>query len=65
MASIAKLGFDIKDVKVLLNSEPHADHGAGWRCSSRHPEPSYGPAKRAQTRSPAEAECATCHIGTL
>jgi metallo-beta-lactamase class B len=30
MASIAKLGFDIKDVKVLLNSEPHADHGGGF-----------------------------------
>jgi metallo-beta-lactamase class B len=29
MASIAQLGFDIKDVKVLLNSEPHADHGGG------------------------------------
>ena len=29
MASIAKLGFDIKDVKVLLNSEPHPDQGAG------------------------------------
>ena len=29
MASIAKLGFDIKDVKVLLNSESHADHGGG------------------------------------
>jgi len=29
MASIAELGFDIKDVKVLLNSEPHADHGGG------------------------------------
>jgi metallo-beta-lactamase class B len=29
MASIAKLGFDITDVKVLLNSEPHADHGGG------------------------------------
>jgi metallo-beta-lactamase class B len=29
MASIATLGFDIKDVKVLLNSEPHADHGGG------------------------------------
>ena len=29
MASIGKLGFDIKDVKVLLNSEPHADHGGG------------------------------------
>ncbi|HEV8385085.1 MAG TPA: subclass B3 metallo-beta-lactamase [Candidatus Acidoferrales bacterium] len=29
MASIAKLGFDIKDVKVLLNSEPHVDHGGG------------------------------------
>jgi metallo-beta-lactamase class B len=29
MASIAKLGFDIKDVKVLLNSEPHSDHAGG------------------------------------
>jgi metallo-beta-lactamase class B len=29
MGSIAKLGFDIKDVKVLLNSEPHPDHGGG------------------------------------
>lgn len=29
MESIAKLGFDIHDVKVLLNSEPHADHGGG------------------------------------
>jgi metallo-beta-lactamase class B len=29
MASIAKLGFDIKDVKLLLNSEPHADHAGG------------------------------------
>jgi len=29
MASIAKLGFDIRDVKVLLNSEPHFDHGGG------------------------------------
>jgi metallo-beta-lactamase class B len=29
MASIAKLGFDIKDVKVLLNSSPHGDHAGG------------------------------------
>jgi metallo-beta-lactamase class B len=29
MASIARLGFDIKDVKVLLNSEPHSDHAGG------------------------------------
>jgi metallo-beta-lactamase class B len=29
MSSIAKLGFDIKDVKVLVNSEPHPDHGGG------------------------------------
>jgi len=29
MSSIAKLGFDIKDVRVLLNSEPHPDHGGG------------------------------------
>jgi len=29
MASIAKLGFDIRDVKLLLNSEPHFDHAGG------------------------------------
>jgi metallo-beta-lactamase class B len=29
MQSVAKLGFNIKDVKVLLNSEPHPDHGGG------------------------------------
>jgi metallo-beta-lactamase class B len=29
MESIAKLGFDIKDVKVLLNSDPHRDHAGG------------------------------------
>jgi metallo-beta-lactamase class B len=29
MASIATLGFDIKDVKLLLNSEPHPDHAGG------------------------------------
>jgi metallo-beta-lactamase class B len=29
MASVAKLGFDMKDVKVLLNSEPHSDHAGG------------------------------------
>jgi metallo-beta-lactamase class B len=29
MSSIAQLGFDIKDVKVLLNSEPHPDHAGG------------------------------------
>lgn len=29
MASVAKLGFDIKDVKILLNSEPHYDHAGG------------------------------------
>ena len=29
MAGIATLGFDIRDVKVLLNSEPHPDHGGG------------------------------------
>jgi metallo-beta-lactamase class B len=29
MESIARLGFDIKDVKVLLNSEPHMDHAGG------------------------------------
>jgi metallo-beta-lactamase class B len=29
IASIAKLGFSIKDVEVLLNSEPHPDHAGG------------------------------------
>lgn len=29
MESIGKLGFDIKDVKILLNSEPHPDHAGG------------------------------------
>lgn len=29
LASIAKLGFDVRDVKVLLNSEPHFDHAGG------------------------------------
>lgn len=29
IASIATLGFSIKDVKELLNSEPHPDHGGG------------------------------------
>src|SRR4029079_15351909 len=29
LASIAKLGFNIRDVKVLLNSEPHYDHAGG------------------------------------
>jgi metallo-beta-lactamase class B len=29
MDSIEKLGFSIKDVKILLNSEPHYDHAGG------------------------------------
>lgn len=29
MASIARLGFDIRDVKVLLNSHAHLDHAGG------------------------------------
>ena len=29
IASVAKLGFDIKDVKVLLNSNPHGDLAGG------------------------------------
>src|SRR4051812_39530618 len=29
LASIARLGFDIKDVKVLLNSNPRPDHAGG------------------------------------
>lgn len=31
IGSIAKLGFDIADVKVLLNSHAHFDHAAGLR----------------------------------
>src|SRR5689334_1696963 len=31
IASIAKLGFNIKDVKVLLNSHAHFDHAGGLR----------------------------------
>ncbi len=30
MASIEKLGFKVSDIKVLLNSEPHPDHGGGF-----------------------------------
>ena len=29
VASIAQLGFDVRDVRVLLNSEPHFDHAGG------------------------------------
>jgi len=32
IASIRKLGFDIKDVKVLLNSHAHFDHAGGLRA---------------------------------
>jgi metallo-beta-lactamase class B len=35
MASVAKLGFDIRDVKVLLNSEPHFDHAGGLAALQR------------------------------
>jgi metallo-beta-lactamase class B len=31
IASIAKLGFNIRDVKVLLNSHAHSDHAGGLR----------------------------------
>ena len=31
IASIARLGFDIRDVKVLLNSHAHSDHAGGLR----------------------------------
>jgi metallo-beta-lactamase class B len=37
MASIATLGFDIKDVKVLLNSEPHPDHAGGLGVLQQRP----------------------------
>ena len=35
MASIATLGFEIKDVKVLLNSVPYADHAGGLAALQR------------------------------
>src|SRR5688572_10327964 len=35
LASIAKLGFHIKDVKVLLNSMPHPDHAGGLAALQR------------------------------
>ena len=35
MASIAKLGFDIHDVKVLLNTHAHSDHAGGLRALQR------------------------------
>ena len=35
MGSIAKLGFDIKDVKVLINSETHDDHAGGLAVLQR------------------------------
>ena len=31
IGSIAKLGFDIRDVKVLLNTHAHSDHAGGLR----------------------------------
>ena len=33
--SIARLGFDVRDVKVLLNSEPHSDHAGGLAALQR------------------------------
>lgn len=35
LASVAKLGFDIRDVKLLLNSEPHFDHAGGLAALQR------------------------------
>jgi metallo-beta-lactamase class B len=35
VSSIARLGFDIKDVKVLLNSDPHVDHAGGLAALQR------------------------------
>jgi metallo-beta-lactamase class B len=32
IGSIAKLGFDIADVKVLLNTHAHSDHAGGLRA---------------------------------
>ena len=35
MASVARLGFDVRDVRVLLNSEPHFDHAGGLAALQR------------------------------
>jgi metallo-beta-lactamase class B len=35
MASIARLGFDVRDVRVLLNSDPHSDHAGGLAALQR------------------------------
>ena len=35
LASIAKLGFDVRDVRLLLNSEPHHDHAGGLAALQR------------------------------
>ncbi len=35
MASIARLGFDVRDVRVLINSEPHMDHAGGLAALQR------------------------------
>lgn len=35
MSSVAQLGFDIRDVRVLLNSEPHFDHAGGLAALQR------------------------------
>ena len=51
MASIAKLGFDIKDVKVLLNSEPHPDHAGGLGVLQQASGAELWRAKRARTPS--------------
>jgi metallo-beta-lactamase class B len=32
IGSIAKLGFNIRDVKVLLNTHAHSDHAGGLRA---------------------------------
>ena len=47
MGSIEKLGFDVKDVKVLLNSEPHAGVVCRRRATTSAPEPQVRPLARA------------------
>jgi metallo-beta-lactamase class B len=48
MASITKLGFNIKDVRILLNSEPHFDHAAVLLRFRPHRAPSFTRAKQAR-----------------
>ena len=59
MASIAKLGFNIKDVKRCSTRTRTATTRAGWPRSSRRPAPNCGRAKRVPESSPPAATTLT------